>query len=64
MEQILTQLCAREYIYVKKEAPVNFLTGLLEGRSTLRSADVLVYGWARGKQVCVDLTEVLSSLKG
>ncbi|MCI88839.1 hypothetical protein A2U01_0110127, partial [Trifolium medium] len=29
---------------VKKETPVNFLTDSLEGRSTLKPTDVLVYG--------------------
>jgi hypothetical protein len=48
----------RARVYVKKEAPMNFLTDPLEGRSTLRLADVLVYGWVGGKHVCVDLTEV------
>jgi hypothetical protein len=43
---------------VKKEAPVNFLTDPREGRSTLRPADVLVYGWIGGKHACVDLTGV------
>jgi hypothetical protein len=42
---------------------VNFLTDPLEGRSTLRSADILVYGWVGGKHACVDLTGV-SSLVG
>nr|GFA26544.1 putative reverse transcriptase domain-containing protein [Tanacetum cinerariifolium] len=42
----------------KKEAPVNFLTDPLEGRSTLRPADILVFGWAEGKHACVDLTGV------
>ncbi|WJX46713.1 hypothetical protein P8452_33486 [Trifolium repens] len=32
-------------ISAKKEAPVNFLTDPQEGRSTLRPADVMVYGW-------------------
>ncbi|KAL9997028.1 putative exostosin [Helianthus debilis subsp. tardiflorus] len=32
-------------ISAKKEAPVNFLTDPLEGRSTLRPADILVFGW-------------------
>ena len=41
---------------MKKEAHVNFLTDPLEGRSILRSADVLVYGWVGGKHACVDLT--------
>ncbi|KAL8233842.1 hypothetical protein R6Q59_019942 [Mikania micrantha] len=29
-----------------------------EGRSTLRPADILVFGWAGGKHACVDLTGV------
>ncbi|KAK2438168.1 hypothetical protein QL285_022979 [Trifolium repens] len=45
-------------VIVKKEASVNFLTDPLEGRSTLRPADVLVYGWVGGKHACVDLIEV------
>jgi hypothetical protein len=28
------------------------------GRSTLRSADVLVYEWVEGRHACMDLTEV------
>ncbi|KAM0014804.1 putative exostosin [Helianthus debilis subsp. tardiflorus] len=32
-------------ISAKKETPVNFLTDPLEGRSTLRPADILVFGW-------------------
>jgi hypothetical protein len=45
-------------ISAKKEAPVNFLTDPQEGRSTLRPADVMVYGWVGGKHACVDLTGV------
>jgi len=37
---------------------VNFLTGPLERRSTLRSADVMVYGCVGGKHACVDLTGI------
>jgi hypothetical protein len=37
----------------------NFLTDPQEGRSTLRPADVLVYGWIGGKHAC----EVLLILK-
>ena len=37
---------------------VNFLTHPLDRRSTLRPADVMVYGWLGGKHACVDLTEV------
>ncbi|GJS53169.1 hypothetical protein Tco_0626531, partial [Tanacetum coccineum] len=45
-------------ISAKKKAPVNFLTDSLDGTSTLRPADVLVFGWVRGKHACVDLTGV------
>ncbi|KAJ0666298.1 putative exostosin [Helianthus annuus] len=48
----------RAGISAKKEAPVNFLTDSSEGRSTLRPADVLVFGWEGGKHACVDLTGV------
>ncbi|MCI39268.1 auxilin-like protein, partial [Trifolium medium] len=37
---------------------MNFLTYPLDGRSTLRSADILLYGWVGGKHACVDLAEV------
>ncbi|GKE10904.1 hypothetical protein Tco_1414455, partial [Tanacetum coccineum] len=42
----------------KKEAHVNFLTNPSDERSTLRSANVLVFGWVGGKHACVDLTGV------
>ncbi|PNX93035.1 ABC transporter G family member 26-like protein [Trifolium pratense] len=47
-------LCFRTVlpIYIKKEAPVNFLTDPQEARSTLRPADVLVFGWVDGRQSC------------
>jgi hypothetical protein len=37
---------------------MNFLTNSQERRSTLRPADVLVYGWEGGKHACVNLTRV------
>jgi len=37
---------------------MNFITGPLDRRSTLRPADVMVYGWVGGKHACVDLTGV------
>lgn len=43
---------------MKKKVIVNFLADPLEGRSTLRLSDVLVYRWIRGKHACADLTEV------
>jgi hypothetical protein len=36
-------------ISVNKEVPVNFLTNPHERRSTLRPADIMVYGWVGGK---------------
>ncbi|GKD54292.1 hypothetical protein Tco_1287679, partial [Tanacetum coccineum] len=48
----------RAGISAKKEALVNFLTDPSDGGSTLRPADVLVFGWVRGKHACVDLTRV------
>ena len=37
---------------------MNFLTDPLDRRSTLRPADVMVYGWVGGKHACVDLIGV------
>ncbi|MCH86889.1 auxilin-like protein [Trifolium medium] len=48
----------RAGISVKKEAPMNFLIDPQEGSSTLRSADVLVFGWVGGKHAFVDSTGV------
>jgi hypothetical protein len=58
VRDVLFDIFRRAGISVKKEAPVNFLTDPQEGRSTLRPADVLVYGWVGGKHACVDLTGV------
>ena len=54
----LWDILRRAGISAKKEAPVNFLTDPTDGRSTLRPADVLVFGWVGGKHACVDLTGV------
>ncbi|KAJ0836096.1 putative exostosin [Helianthus annuus] len=58
MRDALVDILRRAGISAKKEAPVNFLTDPSEGRSTLRPADVLVFGWEGGKHACVDLTGV------
>nr|GEV97800.1 putative reverse transcriptase domain-containing protein [Tanacetum cinerariifolium] len=58
LKDVLFDICKRAGISAKKEAPVNFLTNPSDGRSTLRPADVLVFGWVGGKHACVDLTEV------
>ncbi|KAJ0885045.1 hypothetical protein HanPSC8_Chr10g0440881 [Helianthus annuus] len=58
VRDVLGEILRRAGISAKKEAPVNFLTDPMEGRSTLRPADLLVFGWAGGKHACVDLTGV------
>jgi len=58
VRDVLFDIFKRAGVSVKKEAPVNFLTDPLERRSTLRPADVMVYGWVGGKHACVDLTGV------
>ncbi|GJY73665.1 hypothetical protein Tco_0478096 [Tanacetum coccineum] len=63
VRDVLFDICRRAGISAKKEAPVNFLTGPSDGRSTLRPVDVLVFGWVGGKHAHVDLTGV-SSLVG
>ncbi|GJU80750.1 hypothetical protein Tco_1283115 [Tanacetum coccineum] len=55
---VFFDVCERVEICVKKEAHVNFLTDPLDGRSTLRPADVLSFGWVGEKHACVDLTRV------
>ncbi|GJT51513.1 retrovirus-related pol polyprotein from transposon TNT 1-94 [Tanacetum coccineum] len=42
----------------QKEVPVNFLTHPSDGRSTLRPADIFVFGRVGGKHACVDLIGV------
>lgn len=66
VRDVLFDVLRRAGISAKKEAPVNFLTDPTEGRSSLRPADVLVFGWAGGKHACVDLTGVspLVDLRG
>ncbi|GKE29950.1 hypothetical protein Tco_1445334, partial [Tanacetum coccineum] len=44
VRNFLFDICRRAGISAKKEAPVKFLTDLLDGRSTPRLADVLVFG--------------------
>ncbi|GJY41237.1 hypothetical protein Tco_0428507 [Tanacetum coccineum] len=58
VRDVLFDVCRRAGISAKKEAPVNFLTGPLDGKSTLKPADILIFGWVGGKHACVDLTGV------
>nr|GEV31125.1 putative reverse transcriptase domain, PPM-type phosphatase domain, protein phosphatase 2C family [Tanacetum cinerariifolium] len=63
VRDVLYDVLKRAGISSKNEAPVNFLTDPLEGRSTLQPSGILVFGWAGRKHACVDLTGV-SSLVG
>ncbi|KAL8265980.1 hypothetical protein R6Q59_003324 [Mikania micrantha] len=45
---VLCDVLKRANISAKKEAPMNLLTDVLEGRSTLRHANILVFGWEWG----------------
>jgi len=58
VRDVLFDIFRRAGVSMKKEALVNFLTDPLDRRSTLRPADVMVYGWVGGKHACVDLTGV------
>ncbi|GJT64359.1 hypothetical protein Tco_1015839, partial [Tanacetum coccineum] len=58
VRDVLFDICKRVGISAKKEAHVNFLTDPSDERSTLRPADVLIFGWVEGKHACVDLTGV------
>jgi hypothetical protein len=59
VREALFDVFKHTWVSVKKDAFVNFLTDPLEGRSTLRSIIVLVYGWVWGKHACVDLIEFI-----
>nr|GEX89419.1 putative reverse transcriptase domain-containing protein [Tanacetum cinerariifolium] len=63
VRDIIFDISRRARISAKKEAPVHFLIDPSDGRSTLKPADVLVFGWVGGKHACVDLTGA-SSLIG
>nr|GEU54181.1 hypothetical protein [Tanacetum cinerariifolium] len=63
IRDVLFDICRCAGISAKKEVPVNFLTDPSDGRSTLRPADVLVFGWVGEKHACVDMTEVSPIVK-
>ncbi|GJX19768.1 hypothetical protein Tco_0222445 [Tanacetum coccineum] len=58
VRDVLLDICRHAGISVKKEVPVNFLTDPSDGRSTLKPADILVFGLVRGKHACLDSTGV------
>ncbi|GJY09173.1 ankyrin repeat-containing domain, PGG domain protein, partial [Tanacetum coccineum] len=58
LDDMVVRSWRRVVISTKKEVPVNFLTNPSDGRSTLRLADVFIFGWVERKHACVDLTGV------
>nr|GEU37504.1 putative reverse transcriptase domain-containing protein [Tanacetum cinerariifolium] len=58
VRDVLFDVCRHAGISAKKEAHVIVLTDPLDGRSKLRPADVLIFGWVGGKHVCVYPTGV------
>ncbi|KAI3718008.1 hypothetical protein L1987_69985 [Smallanthus sonchifolius] len=52
VRDVLCNVLKRAGISAKIEALVNFLTDPIEGRSTLRQADILVFCWAGETRLC------------
>ena len=48
-------ICSKVGIVVRKEAPMGFLS---EAGHDLRPADLLLFNWHRGKDVCLDVTGI------
>ncbi|KAL8265419.1 hypothetical protein R6Q59_023549 [Mikania micrantha] len=63
VRDVLCDVLKRANISIKKEASVNFLTDSLKGRSTLRHACILVFGWEGGKHPCVTGVSPLVGLR-
>ncbi|KAL8245409.1 hypothetical protein R6Q59_011667 [Mikania micrantha] len=57
VRDVLCDVLKRAKISAKKEALVNFLIDPLEGKSTLRPADILVFGWKGGNTLVWTLQE-------
>ncbi|GJV90270.1 hypothetical protein Tco_1538083 [Tanacetum coccineum] len=58
VRDVLFDICRRTRFSAKKESPMNFLTDPSDGRSILKPAYVLVFGWVEGKHAYMDLTRV------
>ncbi|GKA03367.1 putative reverse transcriptase domain-containing protein [Tanacetum coccineum] len=55
VRDILVDICSKVGIMVHKEAPMGFQSE--DGRD-LRSADLLLFNWIQGKDVCLDVTGI------
>lgn len=58
VRDVMFDIFWRVVVSVRRRRLWIFLLTHMMGRSTLRLANVLVYGWIRRKHVCVDLTWV------
>ncbi|GJV80472.1 hypothetical protein Tco_1516342 [Tanacetum coccineum] len=55
VRDILVDICSKVGIMVHKEAPMGFLS---DDRRDLRPADLLLFNWIQGKDVCLDVTGI------
>nr|GEV98996.1 putative reverse transcriptase domain-containing protein [Tanacetum cinerariifolium] len=55
VRDILVDICSKVGIMVRKEAPMGFLSH--DGKD-LRPADLLLFNWLQGKDVCLDVTGI------
>jgi hypothetical protein len=60
---VLFDIVRRTIVFVMKKTFVNFLTDPQEGRSTLKPTCVLVHGWVRWKQACMNFIVVFSLMR-
>ncbi|GKB10216.1 hypothetical protein Tco_0844139, partial [Tanacetum coccineum] len=58
VRDVIFYVCRCARISAKKEALLKFLTDPLDGRFTLRLADVLIFEWVGKKHACIDQTRV------
>nr|GEY02970.1 hypothetical protein [Tanacetum cinerariifolium] len=55
VRDILIDMCSKFGIMVRKEAPIGFF---LKDEKDLRPADLLLFNWLQGKDLCLDVTGI------
>nr|GEW70622.1 pentatricopeptide repeat (PPR) superfamily protein [Tanacetum cinerariifolium] len=55
VRDILVDICSKVGIFVRKEAPMGFLS---HDEKDLRPADLLLFNWLQGKDACLDVTGI------
>ena len=53
VRDIFVDICCKAGVFVRKEAPLGFLS---EARKDFKPADLLMFNWLHGKDVCMDVT--------